>query len=228
MKRKSYLTICILIAIGIVASIIYGISYKSSMAAKYDDGVAALDSNTIVLPDSHVKVNFSEVLLSEHNEQRKLIISEQNGQVATEFKTNWLSDGFKITEKSQMIYYNGTGYFVVDLGNLTPDRIIDNEEKKILTIRIDHPILEVVDIDPNMVKVGATQKGLLALGNLKLTVNDYIKVEKELKNRLTKKFDTAENGQQADTIALDMVKSIYEPIVKAVDDKYELRVEYVR
>ena len=37
---------------------------------------------------------------------------------------------------------------------------------------------------------------------------------------------TAQNAQAADDNALRMVKEIYEPVVKAVDTEYEVRVEF--
>ena len=39
-------------------------------------------------------------------------------------------------------------------------------------------------------------------------------------------FNTAENGQKADAIALQMVKEVYEPVIKAIDSSYELYVEF--
>ena len=43
---------------------------------------------------------------------------------------------------------------------------------------------------------------------------------------MEEKFDTVENGQKADVIALQMEKKVYEPIVKAIDGSYNLYVEF--
>ena len=45
--------------------------------------------------------------------------------------------------------------------------------------------------------------------------------------RLEDKFDTVANGQVADDLALEMVKEVYEPIVKAIDRKYDVVVECI-
>jgi len=74
--------------------------------------------------------------------------------------------------------------------------------------------------------VDEVKKGLLAWGDLELTVNDYNVIEKELRSRLESKFNTAENGQEADKIALWMVKEVYEPVVKAIDNQYSVVVEF--
>ena len=70
------------------------------------------------------------------------------------------------------------------------------------------------------------KKGLLARGDIELTVADYNAIEKELRTRLEDKFDTVANGQKADDLALKMVKEVYEPIVKAIDRKYDVIVEF--
>ena len=67
---------------------------------------------------------------------------------------------------------------------------------------------------------------MLARGDIELTVKDYNAIEKELKNRLETKFDTAENGQSADTTALRMVKEVYAPLIRAIDPGYTLIVEF--
>jgi len=51
-------------------------------------------------------------------------------------------------------------------------------------------------------------------------------IEKDLRTRLEKKFDTAANGQAADDLAIKMVKEVYEPIVKAIDRRYTVIVEF--
>ena len=66
----------------------------------------------------------------------------------------------------------------------------------------------------------------LAIRVVELTVADYNAIEKELRTRLEDKFDTVANGQKADDIALEMVKEVYEPIVKAIDRRYDVLVEF--
>ena len=66
----------------------------------------------------------------------------------------------------------------------------------------------------------------MARGDIELTVKDYNVIEKELRSRLETKFDTAENGQEADDIALRMVREVYEPVIKAIDRGYSVAVEF--
>ena len=86
--------------------------------------------------------------------------------------------------------------------------------------------MQAIEIDPDKIIVDEVKKGLLAWGDLELTVNDYNVIERELRDRLETRFNTAENGQEADKIALRMVKVVYAPIIKAIDNRYNVMVEF--
>ena len=93
-------------------------------------------------------------------------------------------------------------------------------------ILIDHAYLQAIEIDPNNIIIDEVKEGLLARGDIELTVRDYNVIAKDLRTRLEKKFNTAANGQKADGLALKMVKEIYEPIVKAIDRRYDVIVQF--
>ena len=132
------------------------------------------------------------------------------------------------SKKYQSVNYEGKGSFVVDLDELNKSSIVDDKENKVLTIKIPHPKLDTIEIDPNKVKIDTQKNGFLALGDIKLTLKDYNKIETEITRRLKEKFDNSANGQKADDLALKAVKETFEPVVKAVDSEYELKIEFVQ
>ena len=158
----------------------------------YNDGVEQIDIKTIYLENSGVEVDFSEVLLSNQEETRKLIVSTQEAAVSTELSDKLIQKlDFDFLKKTPNVSYTGTGYFVVDLDNLTMESIVQDKENKVITIKIGHAYLQAIEIDPDKIIVDEVKKGLLAWGDLELTVNDYNAIEKELRNRLEAKFNTA-------------------------------------
>ena len=191
------------------------------------DNIQQIDLDTIYLKNSGVEVNFSEVILSDQNEMRKLIVSTQQGTVSTELTDRLIKQlDFDFLKKTQTVSYTGTGYFVVDLDNLTAANVIEDKEKKAITILIDHAYLQAIEIDPNNIIIDEVKEGLLARGDIELTVRDYNVIAKELRTRLEEKFNTVANGQKADDLALKMVKEVYEPIVKAIDRRYDVIVQF--
>ncbi len=59
-----------------------------------------------------------------------------------------------------------------------------------------------------------------------MPVKDYVALERKLQAKSAEKLDNSANAQQADDIALRMVKEIYEPIVLAIDQKYSIEVRF--
>ena len=217
-----------LLGLAICITLIWGlVSEKKSSRGLYSDGIEQIDIDSIYLVESGVQVDFSKVILSNHEETRKLIVSTQEATVSTELTDSLIKKlDYDFLKKTQKVSYKGTGYFVVDLDNLTEDSIQQDTKKKTLTIRINHAYLQAIEIDPEKIIIDEVKEGLLARGNIELTVKDYNNIEKELRNRLEVKFNTAENGQKADDMALKMVKEVYEPMIEAIDSDYTLYVEF--
>jgi len=230
-KDERKRTNSLLLALGIVAIVLFvwGLSLDSKpVHMDADDGIEQIDLDTIYLKASGVEVNFADVILSDHDEMRKLIVSTQKATVSTELTDRLIKQlDFDFLKKTQSVSYAGTGYFVVDLDNISANRIIQDKDKKTVTIKIDHAYLEAIEIDPNNIIIDEVKEGLFARGDIELTVKDYNAIEKELRTRLEDKFDTVANGQVADDLALEMVKEVYEPIVKAIDRKYDVVVEFI-
>lgn len=230
MKEKQTLLNVIVGALAVVVFVvvIWGLAQgKNPFHMEVSDGIEQVDLNTIYLQGSDVEVNFSDVIISDQHESRKLIVSTQEGKVTTELTDRLINKlDFDFLKKTQTISYTGTGYFVVDLDDLTTASVIQDNTNKTVTIFIDHPYLQAIEIDPNKIIIEEVKEGLLARGDIELTVADYNAIEKDLRDRLKEKFDTAANGQKAADIALQMVKAIYEPIVKAIDRRYEVIVKY--
>jgi len=228
MKQKKGMITCIILVIAICAVLIWGHFNQKLVAEEaYNDGIEQIDIDSIYLTKSGLQVDFSEVIVGTHEETRKLIVSTQEATVSTELTDRLIQPlDFDFMKKTQKVSYTGTGYYVVDLDKLTRDHIIQNKKNKTLTIQIDHAYLQAIEIDPSKILIGDVKESLLARGDIELTLKDYNAIEKELRSRLETKFDTAENGQEVDSLALRMVKEVYEPIIKAIDSSYELYVEF--
>lgn len=230
MKKKMLLNsiICIILIIVIIAVLSWsGNNKELKDSGPYDDGIEQLDLDSIYLKDSDVQIDFSEVIIGQEKESRKLIVYEQEACVSTQLTDRLIKvldvDWMK---KTQKVSYTGKGYFVVDLDKLTKDNIIQDKSKKEITIKIGHAYLQAIEVNPEDIIIDEVKESLLAKGDIKLTVADYNIIEKELKSRLEERFNNADNGQKADDIALKMVKEVYEPIVKAIDPGYSVYVAF--
>lgn len=229
MKKQKYLNITAgILAVLVIAVIVWGCVHGANpLHMQVSDGIEQIDLDTIYLKSSGVEVNFSDVILTRQNETRKLIVSTQTGTVTTKLTDRLINKlDFDFMKKTQNVSYTGTGYFVVDLDNLTAANVIEDRDKKTVTIRIGHAYLQAIEIDPNNIIIDDVKESLLARGDIELTLADYNTIERDLRSRLEEKFDTAANGQAADELAVKMVKEIYEPVVKAIDRSYSVIVQF--
>ncbi len=228
-NRQKLLNIVVgVLALLLLIVLTWGFSHRSdSLHIQINDGIEQTDWNTIDLKESGVEANFSDLILSRQNERRKLIVSTQTGTATTKLTDRLIEQlDFDFLKKTQNVSYTGTGYFVVDLDQLTPANIIENKADKTITIRIGHVYLQSIEIDPDDIIIDEVKESLLARGDIKLTVADYRTIEQELRSRLENSFNTDSSRRAADQTALRMVKDIYEPIVKAIDSRYSVIVEF--
>ena len=227
-KNKVLTITCYVLVAAIALTLLWGlVNGKHVFKDTYSDGIEQVDLDTIYLQGSKVEVDFSEVIIGTQEETRKLIVSTQEATVSAELTSELIRQlDFDFLKKTQKVSYTGKGYFVVDLDNLTKENIVQDKQEKTVTIKIDHAYLQAIEIDPEKIIIDEVKEGLLARGDIKLTVKDYNAIEKELRNRMEEKFNTAENGQKADAIAVQMVKEVYEPVIRAIDPGYELYVEF--
>lgn len=216
------------LALLLLVIVIWGVAGgKTSSPIQIRDDIEQVNLDSVHLQGSDVDIDFADVILSSHDETRKLIVSTLKATVTTKLTDRLINLlDFDFMKKTQDVSYTGTGYFVVDLDALTAANIIENKDNHTVTIRIDHAYLQAVEINPNDIMIDAVKEGLLARGEIKLTVADYNTIEKDLRTQLTEKFNTAANGQAADDLALKMVQDVYEPIIKAIDRRYSVIVTF--
>lgn len=227
--RQKFLNVmAVVLFVLFLAVIIWGCTHGAGpLHTPVSDGIEQIDLDRIYLSSSGVEVNFSDVILSGQNETRKLIVSTQSGTVTTKLTDRLIKQlDFDFMKKTQDVSYTGTGYFVVDLDRLSPSNVIQDRDRKTVTIQIGHAYLQAIEIDPNNIIIDEVQESLLARGDIELTVADYTAIERDLRSRLEEKFDTAANGQAADELAIKMVKEVYEPVVKAIDRRYRVIVQF--
>ena len=227
-KTRLYSILCVILLVAIVAVLIWSKSVKMDESElPYEDGIIQLDLDSIYLKDSGVQIDFSEVIIGSEKESRKLIVYEQEATVSTQLTDSLIKKlDLDWLKKTQKISYTGKGYFVVDLDKLTKNDVVEDKSKKQITIKIEHAYLEAIKINPEDIIIDDVKESFLAKGDIKLSVEDYNVIERELKTKMEDKFNVASNGQKADNIALKMVKEVYEPIVKAIDSEYSVCVEF--
>lgn len=175
--------------------------------------------------DAHTLADFSDVLTEQFSRESDLVVWSADASVSVDLKEIGLMD-FNIFNKTQRITYKGTGRFYVDLSALGRHSIRLDNDNATITIEIPHAELAEIEIDPDRFIYEEAEKGLLAFGELKFTAQEYNGLETECKRRIRDAVDIQENRQTADKRAVEEMTKLYEPIVKAVDDTYSVKIVF--
>lgn len=125
-----------------------------------------------------------------------------------------------------MITYSGTAVYTVDLSDLKSSDIVLDDENKIITLYIPHAVQEEINIPEDRIDFGDTEKGLLAFGDIKLTVEESSKIQAGVRDKMQQTLDSQNVLETADRFAKLSVWEMYSPIVKGVAKNYSLEVEF--
>ena len=130
----------------------------------------------------------------------------------------------KIFTKQQVVTYHGTAIYTVDLSGLTGKDITVDNDKQIVTIRIPHARLKLIDIPSDRIEYGEITKGILSFGKLDVTPEEMNELETEARGRIEQKLVEEDRPKEADRFAALSVWEIYQPLVSKIAPGYSLEV----
>ena len=173
----------------------------------------------------YTAADFQEAILGDASQKKKIEVFQQEiSDVGTITNTGFMKWG--IFTKNQILTGHGTVVYTVDLSSISSVDIVFDDEEKMITIRIPHAVKEEINIPESKVEIGDTERGLLALGSIKMTAEQHQEVMAEIRAKMEKKLVEENVQETADRFAKLTVWEIYSPIVKGVAKDYSLEVEF--
>lgn len=181
-----------------------------------------IDNNGIF---GYTAADFEEAILGDSSKLKKLeVFKQQISDVSTITDTGLLNWG--VFTKNQLITYNGTVVYTVDLSTLRSSDIRFDEEARIITLKIPHAVQEEINIPEDQIQFGDTTKGLLAFGDIKMSMEQASQVQAEARKKMQEKLDQDKVIETADRMAILSVWELYSPIIKGVAKEYSLEVVF--
>ena len=173
----------------------------------------------------YVVADFSEAILGDSKHLSKLeVYSRDISELTTVTEAGLMK--LSVFTKNQFITYHGKAIYTIDLSQLRNSDIKMDEKNFLITINIPRPALEPINIPSDNIEFGDVNKGILALGDLKLSPEDTAKIETEAKNKMEQKLIEENVIQEAEKYAKLSVLEMYQPIIKKVSPAYSLEVVY--
>lgn len=187
------------------------------------------ETNDLVIENhgifGYTAANFEEAILGDSEKLKKLEVFQQEvSDVSTVTATGFIN--WSIFTKNQLITYNGTAVYTVDLSTLSARDISFNEEEKILTLKIPHAVQEEINIPEDKIQFGNTDGGLLAFGDIKMTAEQASQVQAGARQKMIEKLKEDNVQETADRFAKLTVWEMYSPIIKGVGKDVSLEVVF--
>ena len=173
----------------------------------------------------YTAADFQEAVLGDSEKLKKLEVYSQEVSEVAEITDTGLFN-WAVFTKCQLITYHGTVVYTVDLSGLRASDITLDDENKVITIRIPHAVQEIINIPEDQIQFGDTSKGLLAIGDIKMTVEQSSKIQAEARTKMQEKLDADKVQETADRFAKLAVWETYSPIIKSVAKNYSLEIEF--
>lgn len=212
-KKKRALRLVLLAALVLAALFVYWKFYAGAGATQ----VSVLSQGIV-----QTNLDFQSAILGESREKQMYVVLEQDVTVETRVTQSLLN--LSVFEKSKTIHSKGTGYYAIDLSTLTENSIRVDDSEKNVVVTVPHAILYVLDYDVTASTFEDTQGGILALGELKLTMEQQNEIQKSIDAAMHEVLETEEMFAFADEKGALMVYELFQPLVAALSDEYTLEI----
>lgn len=172
----------------------------------------------------NVEVDFATPILRESRAKRDLVVLEQDVEVSSTVSS--VPANIDLFKKSTTVHSFGTGVYTVDMAALTSSSVETNDQTRTVTVRIPHACLQYVTEDLDRTEFEATERGLLAFGDLVLTQEQQAALKQTIADQMRTELTREDRYDDADAAAIDAAYDLFEPIVKKVDEAWRLSVEF--
>jgi len=167
-------------------------------------------------------IDFQSAILGESREQQMYVVLEQDVTVESRITQTVLD--LSIFEKTRTVHSYGTGCYAVDLAGMTEEDITVDDTKKIVSVAIPHAVLYTVEYDIANSTFVDDKQGLLAFGELKLTLEQTNELQKSIDDALRTALTSKDMFELADETASEKVEELFTPIVGALSEDYAVRI----
>ena len=216
---STMITLLLIVAAVFILPVFFGIDKKVSDAPAETELTPAPEEDRITVAD------FSEAILTRTEQKKKIEVFEAEVTDVVKLSDEGLLS-LPVFSKSQLITFNGTCIYTVDLTEIGESDIELDENAKKVTLWIPHAEQGKINIPAAGMEFGDVEKGFLAFGDLKLSVEDEAKVEMEAEKKMAETLLREQTLAQADRFAKMTVWEIYQPFVAKVSPEYTFEVSF--
>ena len=230
LTRKIGNLIAKLLAIAMVILIGFGgFSLFKAKAANDNEHAGPAEGHDMVIEDDgplgYTAADFGIVVLEKATELSKYEV--YNRELSQkEILTDTALLNIKYLTKKQSIKYYGDSKWTVNMENLKESDISVDNDKKIVSIVIPLPEVEI-KLNPAKTKNGKIIKGSkLAFGKIKIEPEAYKSLENQALKDMYSKVIEENEIQDAQVAAVKAMKKLYNPVINSVAEDYTVNITF--
>ena len=189
---------------------------------------AGISDDNIYRPyERDIGAIISDVLVKGVKRENKLVTTEVNLNCEILIDESYLDWG--ILKKRQSLKFYATALYAVDLENFAKSDIKLSEAEPIkITIYIEEPKLLSLALDSEKTAVGEVENGLLRFGDIKITPEDFKKIQLKASARMTEQLHNGEIKDLTEQNAKNSAEGFFVSVLENFIDDYEINVEFKR
>ena len=173
----------------------------------------------------YTAADFQDAVLEGASEHQELIVMEQPLSITTTITKAGLGS-FAVFSKMKDVTYYGTGVYTVDLSHIDKEHINVDEAGKTVYVTIPHSTLQYVNTDVNRTEFEDTEKGFLAIGDIKLTPEETKELESAVYDSMHERLDRKDLYDEADRFAILKTWEIFQPLITAVSPEFKVEMVF--
>ena len=174
---------------------------------------------------ANIHSDICNIILGEAREKKNLIVLEQDVEVTSSLESTPFIQ-WDVFKKAKTIFSFGTGVYTVDMGAITQANISINDNTRVISITIPKTVLDHVYVDKEKMKMSDTEHGLLAFGDIQLTVEQQKELDESIVEAMQNKLGEADIVARADETALAKVSEIFQPLINLKYSEYRVKVTF--
>ena len=159
--------------------------------------------------------DLEDAVLGEATKHKELVVMEQEIEQSSTITKAGLAN-LEIFSKTKTVTYYGKGAYTVDFGKITSDKVVYDEQNKVLGIIVPHAKLQYLELDLDKTVFEDTEKGLLAFGDLALTMEQQSEIEKNIEEKMREKLTSTEAYKKADEFAAVKLFEVFQPVISKI------------
>lgn len=186
-------------------------------------------NHDLVISDSgllgYTAADFADAILSDQKQLKKIEVFSTEVSEATTITDAGLLK-IKLFSKSQVITYNGTATYVVDLSGISRDDIELDKDTLTVKLYIPHAQRSSLDLPSDKVMFADAENGLLAIGKIKLSAEEQNQIRTEAENKMKEKLEEDNILDEADRFAKLTVWELFQPVIAEAGKGFTLEVDF--